>query len=260
MLCLLLVKAPLSAAAPFDYRLPPWQEKTSSNHNLPLLAEISADPAAFLARLAAIPIPEPESRLVSWRIPLKDQRAALEDRLPSGAHTGIAGDTAIRDWLPDNPDQALRNISLFPLEKDPGLYAELSLALWANRDPVAASQWHHDHAATFPHGDMDRAAGEIAAQWCRKDPAAAGRWVHHLNGDGRGHAAYAMATELMWSDPSNAAKWIDEIQDERLHRAAVCQVAFFWLHVRTTDALTWIQSNALTEAERSIVRRHFDLP
>ncbi len=245
---------------PFDYRTPPWRLVEPSSESSALLARMCDDPRAFLAAMQTVPI---DDRVRVWAgswITLENQqRSLLARKMPEEVRGQVWADGEFRDWLPQDPLHALQVVRRLAPEDNPGGHAIAALALWASRDSVAASLWHRDQAASFPHGGLDSAAGEIAAQWCRQNPAAAGRWGHRLTGDARDHAAYAMATELMWSAPATAATWTNSIRDGKLHAAAVCQVALFWLKHDAAAARRWIAGDALREAERTLVYRHFGL-
>ena len=243
----------------FDYSRAPWQEERQPKETTDLVLSLRNDPAGFLLAMQSVSPQGNGFWSGSGWFDYKGQRAHLTDALPEKVRPYVFGDGEIRDWLPADPVRSLQSFRMFKPEEDPGSYAIACLAIWTSHDPIAASLWYRDHAATFSQGGMDRAAGEIAAQWCRQNPAAAARWVRKLFGAAREDAAYAMVTELVWSDPADAATWTVDVVEPKRHAAAVAQVALFWLHADPAAAEAWIRSDALSAEERQMVTQHFGL-
>ena len=245
----------------FDYSLPPWRFEQPGSISAPADGSgMLTEPAGFLTYLQTLQPPAPAKIYAGpWMSSYKGQRFNHSEELPEAVRSQVLFDGEIRDWLPGDPEQAMRELKQFLIEDSISTHAITCLAIWASRDPIAASLWHRDHAASFPHPGMDGAAGEIAAQWCRQNPAAAARWVRKLFGAAREDAAYAMVTELVWSDPADAATWTVDVVEPKRHAAAVAQVALFWLHADPAAAEAWIRSDALSAEERQMVTLHFGL-
>jgi hypothetical protein len=141
-----------------------------------------------------------------------------------------------KEWVTQMPDGDARRSATS--------YIAVNLA---RTDPKGATEW----AASLPDDVRERALNGTVDQWFRKDPDAAAQWVDGLIGKPRDEAISAYSLSLSNKSPEAALGWATGIADAKTRDMSVQRIVGRWLNRSPSDAISWIQSSTLSDAEKS---------
>ena len=148
-------------------------------------------------------------------------------------------------WANTNPQAAAAYVSQLPDGTEKNQIATSLAFSWANQDPQAAAAW----VAQLPAGDSrDNLIGQIAShvgqyrpQRCRQMGRKSSRGKSH------DHAVQSLAQQIAQTDPANAARWVDTIQDENIWRSAAMIDRLAMVRVDEAAAKAWVAQSQLPD-------------
>lgn len=113
------------------------------------------------------------------------------------------------------PQRALAEAAALPGSESRAMAEVVVMTRWAMRDPVAASDYLAENAASFGFLDAHqrRIAATIAKAWAQSDPDAASEWALAQPVELRGDALDAVVRNIAASDPEAATEILNRLPE-----------------------------------------------
>ncbi|MGI9242942.1 MAG: hypothetical protein ACR2RV_19240 [Verrucomicrobiales bacterium] len=173
--------------------------------------------------------------------------------LPEGDLKAAAFDQVAENYVKNDPAAAAKWVE----EHASSDYAQRAVREIAEEfgrsDPEAAIAW----AENLPEESQGNALAETLDQWTRSDPVEASKYLQDMEeSPARDAAVQSFARQLDREDPAAAADWAVTISDEGKRTETLQSVGSSWMRTDPEGAKAWLPSSGLTpEAQQKIIEQ-----
>lgn len=163
--------------------------------------------------------------------------------------------TTIREFSKQSPEDA----EAFVRSMAEAGHSNIALASHvvgrAEQDPVATAKWLSGLSPTDPIYSDDY-AGSLMAVWAESDSIAASEWLSQMpQGAQRDDAAYGFSESIQRYEPEAAAAWANTIRDPERRVERLEASIRTWAESRPVEALEWLKRAELEPGLREQLAR-----
>jgi len=180
-----------------------------------------------------------------------DDATSWAESLPEGDLKAAAFDQVAENFVKNDPAAAAKWVE----EHASSDYAQRAVREIAEEfgrtDPEAAIAW----AENLPEESQGNALAETLDQWTRSDPVEASKYLQDMQeSPARDAAVQSFARQLDREDPAAAADWAASISDEGKRNETMESVGSSWMRTDPEGAKAWLPTSGLSpEAQQKII-------
>jgi hypothetical protein len=168
--------------------------------------------------------------------------ARWAEALPPGDLRGHALYEAARARVREDPAAAAAWATPLAGDKNGSAVVYGISSEWASRDGAAAVRWLDSLS-----GNQSDAYGPTLAGWAKRDPLAASQHLAAMPpSENRDHAIGGLVSTHRWEDPSAAIAWAGEIRDAKRRSEILALAAEAYLRRDRPTATAWLPNSGLS--------------